>query len=309
MDDRSEVRRFLDRHGMLAIRFDGLVADLLAEMEAGLAGRASSLAMIPTWLAPVERIPSGDPVLAIDAGGTNFRAALVSFGPDGPAVEGFRSATMPGIAGEIGRDAFFDALAAPVADLAARTGRIGFCFSYPVEILPDLEGRLVHFTKEIRAPEVEGTLVGAGLAEALERAGVRGRRTTVLLNDTTATLLAGRSAAEERPAVRRVRGLHPRHGDERRIPRAVDPQGAGFGRSDRGARERRLRHPRPGRPRRGVRPDHEGPRALPLREDALRRLPRRARAHGGAGRGARGFVFGPCCRGTGAGWTRSPRRT
>jgi hexokinase len=197
MDDRSETRRFLDRHGMLAVRFDGLVADLLAEMEEGLAGRPSSLAMIPTWLAPVERIPSGEPVLAIDAGGTNFRAALVSFGPDGPAVEGFRAAEMPGSRGEIGRDAFFDALAACVADLAARTGRIGFCFSYAMEILPDHEGRLLYFSKEIRAPEVEGTLVGAGLAEALERAGVHGKRITVLLNDTTATLLAGRLAAED----------------------------------------------------------------------------------------------------------------
>jgi hexokinase len=197
MDDRSETRRFLERHGMLAVRFDDLVADLLSEMEEGLAGRTSSLAMIPAWLAPVERIPAGDPVLAIDAGGTNFRAALVSFGPDGPVVEGFRSAEMPGTKGEIGREAFFDALAARVADLAARTTRIGFCFSYPVEILADLEGRLVHFTKEIRAPEVEGTLVGAGLAEALGRAGVRGGRTTVLLNDTTATLLAGRSVAED----------------------------------------------------------------------------------------------------------------
>jgi hexokinase len=197
MDDRSEVRRFLDRHGMLEVRYEGLVADLLAEMEAGLAGRASSLAMIPTWLAPVERIPSGEPVLAIDAGGTNFRAALVSFGPDGPVVEGFRSAAMPGVSGEIGRDAFFDVLAGHIADLAARTGRIGFCFSYPLEILPDREGRLLHFTKEIRAPEVEGTLVGAGLRDALARAGVRGKPSTVLLNDTTATLLAGRSAADD----------------------------------------------------------------------------------------------------------------
>jgi len=197
MDDRDEVRRFLERHGMLRVRFDGLVSDLLAEMEAGLAGGTSSLAMIPTWLAPVERIPPGEPVLAIDAGGTNFRAALVSFGSDGPAVEGFRSAAMPGVSGEVGRDAFFDALALNIADLAARTGRIGFCFSYPLEILPDREGRLIHFTKEIRAPEVEGTLVGAGLREALARAGVRGSWTAVLLNDTTATLLAGRSAAED----------------------------------------------------------------------------------------------------------------
>jgi hexokinase len=84
-----------------------------------------------------------------------------------------------------------------VADLANRTGRVGFCFSYPMEIRSDHEGRLLRFTKEIRAPEVEGTLVGAGLAEALARAGVRGTRTMVLLNDTTATLLAGRSADDD----------------------------------------------------------------------------------------------------------------
>jgi hexokinase len=66
-----------------------------------------------------------------------------------------------------------------------------------MEILPDRDGRLLRFTKEIRAPEVEGTMVGAGLREALARAGVRGKRTAVLLNDTTATLLAGRSAVED----------------------------------------------------------------------------------------------------------------
>jgi hexokinase len=110
---------------MLAVRFDELVADLLAEMEAGLAGRRSSLAMIPTWLAPVDRIGSGEAVLAIDAGGTNFRAALVSFGPEGPAVEGYRTASMPGVSEAIGREAFFDELAAHVADLAGRARSSG----------------------------------------------------------------------------------------------------------------------------------------------------------------------------------------
>ncbi|HET6450742.1 MAG TPA: hexokinase family protein, partial [Spirochaetia bacterium] len=70
---------------------------------------------------------------------------------------------------------------------------IGFCFSYPAEITPQKDGRLIQFTKEIKATGVDGQLVGAGLAAALG-----GDPRIVLLNDTVATLLAGRNAMPSR---------------------------------------------------------------------------------------------------------------
>jgi hexokinase len=74
--------------------------------------------------------------------------------------------------------------------VADRFDRIGFCFSYPAEILPNRDGRLLRWTKEIEIPELVGSCVGAGLVAALEQRGA-GRKLVTVLNDTTATLLAG----------------------------------------------------------------------------------------------------------------------
>ena len=59
---------------------------------------------------------------------------------------------------------------------------------------PDKDGRLLHFTKEIKARGVDGRAHrGRALREALSPPGPAPAR-IVLLNDTVATLLAGRNA-------------------------------------------------------------------------------------------------------------------
>ena len=75
--------------------------------------------------------------------------------------------------------------------LADKSDRIGFCFSYPTEIFPDKDGRLLQFCKEVQAPEVIGQIIGKSLLEAL---GTPDKK-IVLLNDTVATLLSGKSAS------------------------------------------------------------------------------------------------------------------
>ena len=54
-----------------------LVKDLVIEMERGLRGDASTLPMIPSYITPCGSVPAGRTVLALDAGGTNLRAARV----------------------------------------------------------------------------------------------------------------------------------------------------------------------------------------------------------------------------------------
>ncbi len=78
--------------------------------------------------------------------------------------------------------------------MPGRASKIGFCFSYPAEITPQKDGRLIQFTKEIKAQGVDGELIGAGLARALTEAGSPGQPRIVLINDTVTTLLAGRNA-------------------------------------------------------------------------------------------------------------------
>jgi hexokinase len=98
---------------------------------------------------------------------------------------------MPGLDGEISKNDFFEIIAGYIKPLAEKCDRIGFCFSYPTEILPDKDGRLLQFCKEVRAPGVVGQLIGKNLLETM---GMPGKQ-IVLLNDTVATLLAGKSAS------------------------------------------------------------------------------------------------------------------
>ena len=175
-----------------------LVKDVIAEMDRGLKGEKSSLPMIPAYISPVSRIIPGKTVIALDAGGTNLRSALVRFDENGKAVTGeCRKAPMPGTSGRFSADAFFDGIAAVTAPLIEaavdKLEGIGFCFSYNMEITKETDGILRAFSKEIDAPEVIGKAMGAGLREALARRNVKAPERIVLLNDTVATLLSGLS--------------------------------------------------------------------------------------------------------------------
>lgn len=191
------VSTFLERYKLRAADFDtdSVVKSFLSEMEKGLEGAESSLRMIPTYIEADNKFKTGVPVTAIDAGGTNFRVAKVMFTDDGklkmsePLKE-----KMPGQNGRVSKEEFFTIVADYVKDIAEQTESIGFCFSYPTEILPNKDGILLQFSKEVQAPEVVGELIGENLLNAL---GMPDKE-IVLLNDTVATLLAGKSASFEK---------------------------------------------------------------------------------------------------------------
>ncbi len=170
---------------------DELLAGFLEEMENGLNGESSSLAMIPAYVDTEGAVPSGKPVAVIDAGGTNLRICLAQFDEQG-AIElsGFSKQPMPGRDREIGADEFYSVLVDALEPMKDDFEHIGFCFSYPAAITPHYDGRLLHWTKEIKIPELVGKHVGEGLVSALEARGISGRK-VVILNDTVACLLAG----------------------------------------------------------------------------------------------------------------------
>jgi hexokinase len=165
------------------------------DMNLGLEGRGGALRMIPTYIEADNDFIKDTPVLAIDAGGTNFRASIISITSSGHTeIRDTVNYRMPGLDGEISSKEFFTTIADYVRPLATEVDRIGFCFSYPTEILPDKDGRLLQFCKEVQAREVEGQLIGRNLLATL---GTPGKK-IVLLNDTVATLLAGKSASGTR---------------------------------------------------------------------------------------------------------------
>jgi hexokinase len=192
------ISEFARYYGFHYDRIDphGLVEDVLVDMERGLKGQTSSLPMIPAYISPVSRVPAGKTVIALDAGGTNLRAALVKFDANGKVQEGANSRVpMPGTKGRVAADEFFDEIAGVTAPLIKDAPEpvqgIGFCFSYPMEITSDADGILMAFSKEVDAPEVIGKAIGQGLRDALARRNMEAPGRIVLLNDTVATLLSG----------------------------------------------------------------------------------------------------------------------
>ena len=198
---KDKVRRFLKDNEMYYedIDMDACCDIFIEEMQAGLEGRDSSLAMIPTYIEVGKDIPVGKPVIVLDAGGTNFRVGIVYFDEGGKSIiENYIQKPMPGLDKEAGKKEFFETIVEYMTDVINVSNSVGFCFSYPTEILPSKDGRLIRFCKEVKAKEVEGELIGENLVTTIEAAGYKGDKRVVIMNDTVATLLAGISAFPNR---------------------------------------------------------------------------------------------------------------
>ena len=200
-DKRNKVIDFLKKYQMdfEDIDIDRSCGVFLQEMQKGLAAQESSLQMIPTYIETDPDVPANEPVIAVDAGGTNFRVATVYFDGNGKAVfENSQSYSMPGLKEQVSKERFFAIMAQYLEQVVNASSKIGLCFSYPAQILPNKDGRLIRFSKEIMAPEVQGEIVGENLAAAIKKSGHQQKKHVVLLNDTVATLLAGRAGFANR---------------------------------------------------------------------------------------------------------------
>jgi hexokinase len=198
---RNRVKTFLADQGMYHedISIQDICALFLEEMDKGLAGRGSSLAMLPTYIETERELPRNKPVIVMDAGGTNFRVATVTFKEQGePEISDFQVFAMPGIERELGKEEFFGTMAGYIKDVVGKSDSVGFCFSYPIEMSPNKDGKVLYFSKEIKADAAVGHMIGKSLNEAIRSQGLGQAKNMVLLNDTVATLLAGRGRASGR---------------------------------------------------------------------------------------------------------------
>lgn len=181
------------------VDINALLAEFDHQMSAGLEGKVQSLAMIPAYVDVNRSVPTNTPIIVLDAGGTNLRVAVIQFDPSGNVtISNFKKYAMPGTTGEtLGVDEFFSKFADFLEPVCRNADKVGFCFSYATEITPTLDGKLLHWTKQVAAPGVVGQMVGSGIAKALERK--NGCKLEIrVLNDTVATLLAGKSAGISR---------------------------------------------------------------------------------------------------------------
>lgn len=180
---------FLDENNFtVAEKIDrqAMIATFLSEMEKGLKGEPSSLRMIPTYVGVNGKIPQGAKAAVLDAGGTNFRSAVVSIPP---TIEDKMNQPMPGAKSDVTEDEFYGAFAEELKRVApkATVKKYGWCFSYNCDATPELDAKLNCWTKGIRAPTIVGQYVGKELLKRL------GGGEIAIVNDTVATLLAAKA--------------------------------------------------------------------------------------------------------------------
>lgn len=198
MTNTQKAHAFLHTHGMHPDDLDmaAELAKFRANMDSGLAGQCgrSDCKMLPTYVSVDRRPPLGEKVLTLDAGGTNLRAALVSFAENGPVIEELRTRPVPGLGAPISREGFLREVAEFAAPLAGQANRLGYCFSYQAEILPNRDGRVIKFSKEVVVENGDGMLVCRELLDTLRSMGLPAPASFALVNDTVAALLGGCAA-------------------------------------------------------------------------------------------------------------------
>ncbi|MBR2838813.1 MAG: hexokinase [Kiritimatiellae bacterium] len=169
----------------------GMISAFLSEMEKGLRGEPSSLRMIPAYVGVEGKVPQGAKAAVLDAGGTNFRSAVVSIPP---AIEDRQNQPMPGAKSPVDEESFYAAFAAELRRVApkATVRKFGWCFSYNADVTPDLDARLNCWTKGIQAPAIVGQYVGRELLRRM------GGGEIAVVNDTVATLLAAKATEGDR---------------------------------------------------------------------------------------------------------------
>jgi len=189
----DQVTAFLRRHGLDLSRLDvGALSHAFREdMARGLRGdRDAWMLMLPTYLGLEGTLPKDEPVIVIDAGGTNFRIGLVTMTETGPLVEDLTVFPMPGSQGAITWEEFLDQVSDAILPFTRRAKRVGLCFSYAAEILPNRDGRVIRLTKQVEIAGSDNQELGRDLSAALAAKGAPGVEFLVL-NDTVAALLGG----------------------------------------------------------------------------------------------------------------------
>lgn len=195
----EKVKNFLASHNFCLPNIDSLSAEIVADMKAGLAKKnGGSQPMIVASDKIPKNLPANESVIVIDAGGTNFRSCLVTFDQAGNhQISDLQKTVMPAVDKELSKNEFYEAIATNLEHLKNKAFKIAFCFSYAMEISKDGDGKVLNFSKEVKAPEVVGTYVGKELLTALQKKGWHSVQKIVLLNDTMAALLAGAASAEK----------------------------------------------------------------------------------------------------------------
>lgn len=199
MNIKSYIENLKTEFTVSAAGLNSIVAAFQGAMTDGLAGKKSSLKMLPSFIAKPTGREKGS-VVAIDFGGTNVRILQAVLDGEGNFSinkkerfplrdpEGKYDYTSKEATGE----QLFDYIAGHVAAIAepGMDNLLGHTFSFPAQQKGINSAELIHWTKEVRTSGVEGKDICKILEASLERKNIKNVIPRALINDTVGTLLA-----------------------------------------------------------------------------------------------------------------------
>ncbi|MDR2682385.1 MAG: hexokinase [Dysgonamonadaceae bacterium] len=177
-------------------QFKEISRGLQQKIAEGLRKDGEEIACLPTYINPGSGFEGK--ALALDWGGTNFRAATVQFkkGEKPVILENLKLPLSYKETEGFQQEDLFNAMAGLIVQLKhldATVTHIGYCFSYPAESTLSGDAILLRWTKEIEIPDMLNKLVGKPLLEYLNNyEGIKTQFKTIkVVNDTIACLFAG----------------------------------------------------------------------------------------------------------------------
>lgn len=173
------------------------IADKLQErIEEGLKQDGQEILAIPTHIHPKEQLED-EKVLALDWGGTNFRAAIVEYkAGKATIVEDVKHRLSAVETKGFNTDKLLEKMACFIAELKqldSQVTKIGYCFSYPAASRLNGDAILLRWTKGIDIPDMIGKPIGELLVKYLNNhKDINTTFTDIkVINDTVACLFAG----------------------------------------------------------------------------------------------------------------------
>ena len=173
-----------------------IALDLEFKIEKGLNIDDGEIKCIPTYIHPLTGGVEGQATV-LDLGGTNYRAAVVSFAngkaeikPKNAGAKDLSVMKTKGFTQEdlLSKQTEF----VHEIDLPEKSP-VGYCFSYPGRCLPDGDAELITWTKGVDIQEMVGKPVGKPLLDHLNQTGKATFTGIKVINDTVASLFAGLS--------------------------------------------------------------------------------------------------------------------
>lgn len=178
------------------VQLKEIALDVQQKVENGLKNHKTEIQCIPTYIKPKTLGVEGQATV-LDLGGTNYRAAVVSF-KDGktdiyPADGWSKDLSVMKTKGFTEKKLFAEQ-ASFLKDLKMPAkSPIGYCFSYPAECLPDGDAKLLRWTKGVDIKEMIEQPIGKPLMDYLNEKGETKFTAVKVINDTVASLFAGLS--------------------------------------------------------------------------------------------------------------------